>query len=757
MRGVSSILLLVLLTWSCQQELADLEKYQAPSWLKGKLYTQIVAQPDLKYFSEALRITGMDTIINTSGLFTVFAPNDNAFTEYFALNPQFGGEVKNMPEEFLQDLVNYHIVQNSWSRLQMTSVNLNGWIDRDGIRVNQRAYKKESLLKEKNKKYFLSLDEDNRYIIKASSDNYFRNVLTQSRKYVPVFYKEYFETYGIHHSDYEFYFGRPYDGGIHFAGSKVLNDQEIPAENGYVYIIDKVIEPLLNAEQLLESEETGRSYKKFLSLIHEFPAFTANMEATYQQIGADEGMVVDTLFNLNYPELTFNINSEITDPLRTRNIASIQHHNTLFAPTDEAFDNFVATFISGHNQWGNLSNVPRSIKSIIINSHMVADVIYKSDIDKGFLNGEYDDLTIPDNDIIQSEFGSNATFIGLNKAIVPRAFSSVSAPVYLRRGYFTMMSVIEATRILAALKIKEQNFSFFVVPDLAPGTLVDSSLIVRTINNQITFSAFDRGEEVLRNNVPISDLRKKLLNHVGTSLPTGIGSVEFVKNLAGNYIVFDNINNTVSGTAPTTFGLNGDSVINVHAKLLEEHTDNGKTYEIESWFSFAKATMTSRILSINIQFLDLLVKAGLATKLIGNEYNLGFLSQGTQYTAFIPTPQALNAYNTDTLSIPELAQFLRNHFIPGHLIFTDGKATSGDYPTMNIGQERRLNLSTGPDFISMKNNTNGEHVRLEFTPGITNLTSTTNIGATNPNLEWNFITTGVVHAIDKVLESKIIY
>lgn len=757
MRGISFIFLIAIFSWSCQKDLTDLEKYQAPSWLKGKLYTQIVARPDLNFFSEALRITGMDTIINTSGLFTIFAPNDDAFNMFFTQNPQYGGEVKNIPAEFLLDLVNYHIVQNSWSKIQMTSINLNGWIDRDGAIVNQRAYKKESLLREKNTKYFLSMDANNLYRINTSSGGYFRNVYTQSRKYVPVFYKEYFETYGIPQTDYQFYFGRPYDGGLHFAGSKVINEQEIPAENGYVYIIDRVVEPLLNAEQLLKKELGGHSYSQFLNMIHEFPVFTANMEATYQQLGADAGMVVDTLFNLDYPELTFNIHSEITDPLRTRTIASIQYHNALFAPTNEAFNSFIATYISGPNQWGNLSNVPRAIKSIIVNSHMVSDVIYKSDIDEGFANGEFDEVFISDNQIVQREFGSNATFIGLNEVIVPRAFSSVSAPVYLRRGYFTLMNAIEETRILAALKKRDQNIAFFVVPDLGPGTLIDSSLIVREVNNRITFSAYDRADESMRNNLPVNDLRKKLLNHVGTSLPNGIASMEFVKNLAGNYLVFDNINNTVSGTAPTTFGLNGDSVINIQTRLLEEYTDNGKTYEIDSWFSFSKGSMASRVQSINSQFLDLLVKAGLATKLIGNEYNLGFLSPGTQYTAFIPSPQALSAYNTQNLSIPDLAQFLRNHFIPGHLIFTDGKASSGDYPTLNSGQQRRINLTPGPDYISLKNKTGEEHVRVVLTPGHTNLTSTSNIGATDTSLEWNFITTGVVHTIDKVLESNIIY
>ena len=44
--------------------------------------------------------------------------------------------------------------------------------------------------------------------------------------------------------------------------------------------------------------------------------------------------------------------------------------------------------------------------------------------------------------IREKKVGSNATFIGLNEAIVPRAFSSVTGPVYLRQGYRKIMFLI---------------------------------------------------------------------------------------------------------------------------------------------------------------------------------------------------------------------------------------------------------------------------------------------------------------------------
>jgi uncharacterized surface protein with fasciclin (FAS1) repeats len=756
MQRSSYILLILFVLVSCKKDLTELDKYQPPDWLKGKLFTQILAQPGLDYFAEALKITEMDTIINTSGLYTVFAPNNDAFDKYFASNPQYDGKIKNIPIDYLERMVAYHIILNSWSKIQFSSTNLGGWIDLGGEKITQRAYKKESLLRDENKKYSTQLNEFQQYTILTNPGNHQNTVYTQSRKYAPVFFKEYFETYNIPHTDYEYYFNRPYTGGLFFCNAQILNEQEIPAENGYIYIIDRVVEPLLTAEEILKADYPDYSYDQFLDLIYEFPFFSPNFEATYRQPGAGLGFEVDTLFNLDYPELAFNIHSEITDPQKTRPTASIQYHNSLFAPTNKAFDEFINTYISGPGQWGRLSNVPRAIKKIIVNSYMVPDIIYKSNIDQGFINGEMDEVILPESSIIQTEFGSNAIFIGLNEAIVPRAFSSVSAPVYLRRGYFTLMNAIEETRILAALKNRDQNIAFFVVPDLSPGTLVDSSLIVNVRNNQISFLTYDHALDNNRT-MPISDVRKKILNHIGASLPKGAANIEFVKNLAGNYIVFDNINKTVSGTSPTTFGTNGDSLIVVKVNILDELTDNGQTYEIGSWFSFSKIPMSVRIQSINPKFLQLLVQAGLAIKLIGNEYQLTFLSPGTNYTAFIPSSEALDAYRTDTLTKSELTQFIRNHFIPDHLIFTDGNVLSGSYLTMNSSQNKKMNLSTGPDFISVLNRNGEEHVRIEPVEGQSNLTSASQLGAPGSSQEWNFVTTGVVHVIDKVLEPQLFY
>ena len=43
-----------------------------------------------------------------------------------------------------------------------------------------------------------------------------------------------------------------------------------------------------------------------------FPEFIYNENKTFDQPGAEQGLTVDSLFDLTYPALTFNITGEMT-------------------------------------------------------------------------------------------------------------------------------------------------------------------------------------------------------------------------------------------------------------------------------------------------------------------------------------------------------------------------------------------------------------------------------------------------------------
>ena len=729
------------------------DKYARPDWLVGKVYTQLRDQPDLSTFALCLELTGYDTIVDRSGSYTVFAPTNVAFSEY--LQAQSYNSVEDISPAVLSEIVKYHIVQNPWTKTQLRTLDVYGWIDTLDLRNNKpRGFKRQTLLLDRNRKLGVTQRQGGSLVVVDTTEsNWHRIVATDSRKYAPIFFREYFDIYELNSEDYEFYFDRPFEssGDIYYAGGKIMGD-EIFAENGFIYMIDRVVEPLPNAFQILESGGGGESFTDFLNLINMFPEFEYNEEKTFDQPGAEQGFQVDSLFDIFYPDLTFDILNEQTSPpsgtFGLPNNVTIRYHHGLVAPTDAAFEAFWNEYFVGSNRWNTISNTPDNILRILVNTHMSANPIYPTDFNHGFYNGEMDRVTLDPANIIDARFGSNCSFIGVDQAVVPRVFNSVAGPVYLLRGYSKVMYAVEEAGLLSALKREGEDYMFFVESNT--NTSLDSSLIY--MNGR--FSLFTTGASVREYTINTSSLRTLIMNHIGVRNPTGAPRKEFIRNLTGNYLIVNNETGEISGTASTTIGYQGLVTQPNYPVMISTDADNGTTYDIENWFSFSATNIFQRIRSEFPHFHDLLMQAGL-----GNEFELRytFLSENENYTVFVPTEPALAASGADTLQGDDLKDFLRFHFIQGSMIFTDGSSPPGYYETARVDERStpfttvfsKIYIDPGVDVIRIPDAQGTDYAVAEES-GSTNLMAGRDVGE-GTEVFRNLVITQVIHEIDRAL------
>ena len=754
-RHIISLIIIGAALFSCIDDREKGSKYDRPEWLAGKVYTQLKDQPDLSTFARCVELAGYDTIIDRSGSYTVFAPNNEAFSLYFENHPEYSS-IDDIPAQELRRIVKFHIVQNPWTKKQLRSLDVFGWIDTLDIDNDEpRGFKRETLLLEKDLKFGVKWEKDEMIIVDTLQSTWHRRVATDSRKYAPFFYQEYFNIYDLDPSDYEFYFNRSFEspGDIYFAGGRIVGD-EIFAENGFVYNIDRVIEPLKNAYEILNEENGNHSYSDYLELVELFPDFIYNEEKTFDQPGAREGFDVDSLFDITFSELTFDITNEKTSPpsgtYGLPGNVTIRYHHGLLAPTNDAFNDFITEYLSGSAGWGSLKQAPVHIRRIIVNTHMSNNPVYPTDFENGFYNGEGDIVTLNQGDIIQSQFGSNCSFIGLDKVIVPRAFKSVTGPVYLQRGYSKVMYAIERTGLLPALKREGENYSFFVESDV--NTTQDSSLLYNLATEQ--FSAVTKGTVIRETTLSTNDLRTLLLNHICVGVPAGLTRKEFLKNLAGNFIIINNVSNEAKGTTSTTDGYRGSIPVTVIPKQISVDADNGITYDIEDWFSFAATSLYLRLQASFPGFHNLLKKAGLSQDNL-NRYT--FVSDNEFYTVFAPTDEALSNSGADTLSIEELKKFLRFHFVQGDFIFTDGIQPSGYYETARVDEKStafstvftELYIDPGYDIIVLPDKNGGQYLAVNES-SVTNMLTGRSVGEGGTSAFPNVINTAVVHGINKV-------
>jgi len=425
------------------------------------------------------------------------------------------------------------------------------------------------------------------------------------------------------------------------------------------------------------------------------------------------------------------------------------------APTNTAFQSFVDEYIKIPNGWGTFAGAPENIKRIVANTYMSVNTIYPTDFEKGFYNGELDIVKLDEADIIEKKFGSNSTFIGLKKAIVPRAFKSVTGPIYLLRGYSKVMNAIEQSGLLSALKRENEDYMFYAENDA--NTSQDSSLIYNPVTERFSaFLLFPGGFQEIA--LSLNDLRTLLLNHVAVDKAKGNARKEFIFNLAGNVIIVNNVTGEVSGTGVTTRGYRGTIPEPEFPALLSDAPDNGATYDIQNWLSFSSPSMFSKISTDYPQFHALLKKAGLTND---KEFRYNFITDNDFYTVLIPSDKAIDDAGLNSLPVNELKNVLLFHFVQGDMIFTDGKKESAFYETARIDEKSTqyttiytsIFIKPGIDIVEIPKKDGTNYVEVEEADGTTNILT----GVTRGTGQEAFpilYNNGVIHEIDKVLDVK---
>lgn len=204
-----------------------------------------------------------------------------------------------------------------------------------------------------------------------------------------------------------------------------------------------------------------------------------------------------------------------------------------------------------------------------------------------------------------------------------------------------------------------------------------------------------------------------ILNHVAARSPRGMTRKEFIPNMSGNFLIFNHVTGEVSGTAPTTRGFQGTELDPTYPVEIDFEADNGKTYEINNWFSFTASDIYSILSSNYPTFHNLLDQSGLARP---KEGRYTFISDNEFYTVFMPADSILAARvdsgDFSGLTQDELRNVLLLHFVRGELIFTDGSASPGYYTTERIDEKSTpystinttIYITPGLDIITLNGN-----------------------------------------------------
>ena len=407
-----------------------------PKDRRGEIYEQLAADPALSTFVSAIdKVPGLKDELSSSGLFTVMAPDNDAFKQYFAQSSSYKS-IEAIPVDTLAPMIKFHIMK--WMLFQIDFLNpgLTG--------TDYSTFKYETRATSAYKEH------------------------TISGKILPIFYTSkmaqvytpnFFTNFGVTPKDYSDIFG---------AGSAVntttkmnimgasVKKTDITGGNGVYYIIDKVLQPPLNIAQELDTNPEYLQYNQLLK--KSFLSYSYNKAGTIAQGNNgdvnNDGMV-DSLWVRNY---TTEGNLDNENPLSSNRRDRISL--TAFVPSKAAFKQYLDTkLLPSFNN--TLDSIPRHTLLILYSSHITNTMDWPSKIDKGYVANILGDKLsdVSRGDIISAKMLSNGLFYSLNKVIEPKAFTSVPGPAFFSSKYWYFAEMLLQTGLLPSLASSDFTYT----------------------------------------------------------------------------------------------------------------------------------------------------------------------------------------------------------------------------------------------------------------------------------------------------------
>ena len=102
---------------SCQD---NLSYYDMPKDMKGSIYETLQERGNYSTFLNGVDIAGYAPLLQGKGIWTVMAPNNDAFAEY--LKSEYGAEsIEDLSVEEVQKLIGFHILYYSFDKNKLVN------------------------------------------------------------------------------------------------------------------------------------------------------------------------------------------------------------------------------------------------------------------------------------------------------------------------------------------------------------------------------------------------------------------------------------------------------------------------------------------------------------------------------------------------------------------------------------------------------------------------------------------------------------
>lgn len=497
---------LLLFFFSCN----EMDKYydnerHSTSVSVGNAWEYLESRGNFTNFLRAAQRAGYEDLVRGKGLATIFAPDDEAFAKY--LNRHGYSSVEEIPYDELQNMVTYHLLYYSFRdedfmeyRPEGTNVE-DDWI---GLYYKYRTRSRDAA----------------EMVADPSRDGAEVKVFHQE-KYIPVFTPNLFNYYNNNGSsgssgavNYNYFFGAYgndlWQGDNWAPGSEPyfrvsnagVKEYSIITDNGYLYILDDVVEPLKTMYQAIAADN---KYSIVTSIYDRFKSLNYDEVLSMNYNNRDSAFVYKHkgLSSIAYErvgvELVEDGNTESESYyLGPMSMAS----NTLFAPDDAAMQTFYDTYWApyyGPNNWDSVRFTPLYVlMSELEANHRLFGAygpLLPSEISAGnaVTIASRARVDLNPEEVTDRYLCSNGIVYGVNKLVsIPRYFYYVTAPAFVNPEYNMFMLLMAKSGIIDLYTADNQQFhAFYPTQDMLLNTNVGGEPLIYENTNPNVYGAED--------------------------------------------------------------------------------------------------------------------------------------------------------------------------------------------------------------------------------------------------------------------------
>ncbi|EHQ31144.1 fasciclin domain-containing protein [Mucilaginibacter paludis] len=743
-------LTLALAVTSCKKKFDDY--YAVPDGLGDPIYQTLQAKGNFKHYLALVDRAGYKDILSATGWFTVFAPDDAAFTKYFT-DSGISTDAA-ISDSLAKGIVKFSLVYNGYRKDQLNIYQIAGTVGNPGMGYKRKTTYYDGIQQKGDAvhKKIIATNRNNTSDGKVTTVRYVDG--DNNNKYIPYFTDVFMATNGLGASDYNAFYPNSAYSGFNVCGANVVNS-DIIASNGIIHEIDRVITPLPSIDQYIR---LNANYSDFKLLMDSLAYYVANVNLTHANSVATGS--ADSVYVKSYDgRLAYCINNENYQSGGSFITTASQAAGwSILVPNNTALRAYRQKILS---KFGNsfFKTAPASVVIDFVNSLMWPSNLWPSQFTLTN-NYQLEPATVDMGSIVDKQILSNGTFYGATQSQEANVFRTVYGVQYLD----PKCSIILQAYSSGALPIKSQTTQ--------PGvknTVILMNDDVLTANGWRYYEAgatsatttawgykavgsTSYSQSAVYRDVIFRMFQTGVLPNIDLTSLTGTGIVETINH---EFIKYNNGKIQTSGTL--------DAGVDLNVTQTNKTSVNGTAYYVDGMLSFTNNNVGYHLQKLAAQYpstySSFYYYLSTAPNTLYNATTQAIAGINTgvdvNYTVLVPTNAAITQAikdgmlpgNKTTGALPTAApssaadldlvrKFILYHIINGSSLAVDQKTRQDNYPTL------LQNESGATTFVGVENAPTSMTV-IDRTNKYINVI----LGATSNQLSNRTI----IHSIDKYL------